>query len=146
MCAIFAAFIGIAIPILAQKWWLSAQPNITIVKDIQVRPADGIKDHYWIDVVIWAPPAHGCIRHSQHLIYNDRHGVREFIPLGNALNGMNFSSPVTDLRVLLDIPPGVSGDWWYVDRSVYSCVIWPGFVQINQYETPKINVNIPLNR
>jgi hypothetical protein len=143
ICACFSAALGVSIAFAGEYWLLSVKPNMTIIKEISVKAVDGHANR-WLEVTLYAPPADDCVRQSQHLIFSDKDDIRTFIPLGSALNGMKFSSPRTDLVVSLELPPGIPpGIWYYVDRSVYTCVIWPGFVTQHETETSPTKVVIP---
>lgn len=145
-CACFAAIFGVTGALVGESWWLSAKPNLIEIRDLSVVLADGATDHYWLEVTLHGPPATNCVRQSQHLLFSDANKLRTFIPLGSALNGMSYSSPATDLKVTLDIPPGTHGEWIYIDRSMYTCIIWPGLVKLYQSETPHMRITIPMNR
>jgi hypothetical protein len=140
-CALFAVFFGVSVTLLGEEWYAGQQPNLVTIKHIDVRPVPDTKGARWLDVFLVGPPAKNCLRFSQHLLYKDNGSIRQYYPLGSALNGANFSSSDQEIEISLRLPYGLpQGEWWYIDRSVYTCVIWPGLIKQIQSETPPTKV------
>lgn len=143
--AIAALMAGSGATVGVQMWTESAKPHIVKVNSVKIE--GGLTTGRWLNVQLTAPAANGCLRLSQHLMYqdpspNNRWKMRHYLPLGTALNGMSYSSVIADFNVLLDLPAGLPpGDWFYVDRSAYFCSVWP-FHHILQSQTDPVLVHV----
>ena len=107
----------------------SAVPTIITINDIQIqRATDG---DYLLEVSSTGPASHDCVRVTQHVIYQDKAGsVRRYVPLASALSGVGYGS-VPQFVAILRVPSDLTGDWTYVNRSVYICVVW-GLVRMHE--------------
>lgn len=126
---------GCALALAAELWWMANQPNIIEVHSVDI--IDQVDGGHTLLVDSSGPPAQDCLRFSQHVIYRDRTSSvdgskRDYVPLAMAVNGTGFSS-VADFTVMLFVAPEVpAGDWLYVNRSVYACTVFPGFVKFTE--------------
>lgn len=139
-CSSVAA--GCFLALMADLWWKTFQPVLMTVENIEV--TDMPEGDRVMLVTSSGPPSKDCIRFTQHLIYRDedvrppdsKHPqswiLRDYVPLGMAVNGIGFSS-VSDFRVTLYVPPRVDrGVWNYVSRSIYMCTVFPGFARFSE--------------
>lgn len=147
LISILSAAIGVSIAIAGEAWWLSAIPNLIAVKSAQIRHVKSIRGEHWLDVEIVGGTARSCTRQSFHVIYKDIPGgtiQRLYAPLAMSLSNPSFPTSGSHFIVNLEIPPGLAtGDWKYVDRSIYTCVIWPGFVHQVAEESKPIVITLP---
>lgn len=142
ICACIACALGVSSTLLAEEWWIATQPHKVIIKSINVKTVPNFKNSKWLNVYLIGAPARGCVRLTQHLIYREKDTIRQYIPLGSALSGLNYSSSYNEIEVSLELPPGIEGEWNYVNRSLFHCTIWPGLLKMVQEETPPTKVMI----
>ncbi len=141
ICACLAALMGVSVTLGVEQWWTGGSPIQIIIKDIKVVPVPGTHNALWLEVNASAPTSPGCMRQSEHLIYrtimSENGPIRQYFPLGGALAGAGFSSSEyefqTALRLPYRLPPG---QWFYINRSAYSCIIWPGLIRLIKEESP----------
>ena len=129
---------------LMQLQWNARHPENVEIKQVSV---EELKDRgFLLTVKLHAPAVPDCLRVSQHLIYRELPGLpREYMPLGSALNGMNFAGSTEDIDIVLKIHPNTAFGWgWnYIDRSAYFCIEWPGLLMIKQIQSKAYPIDLP---
>lgn len=144
----FAAVIAISCAgtIYAQVWANSGKPKPIVVHHIKLEKQPN--NSHLLIVTASGPPTQDCLRLTQHLLIrqavsvvirednnllvHENKKLRNYVPLGAAVNGMGFSTD-EDFDVTLEIPAAIPGGRWeYVNRSVYFCVTPPGLVTVTQ--------------
>jgi hypothetical protein len=70
------------------------------------------------------------------------HGI--IVPVAFTANAADLYPPPVRYKLLLTLPSGMQpGHWWYRNRVVYLCSIWPGFVIMRAYEIVKMPFDLP---
>lgn len=149
LCAVCAALLGVAVTFSCQAWWDSSPPTTVKVKEVQLHSIPGTTER-WLDVYLLGPPAQHCGRLTQHLLYRDIPSVngssiptKDFVPLGSAMNGPSFSSTEQEFIVTVRLPDGLqNGKWWYINRSLFVCRIWPGLIRMYPLESKPVEVSV----
>lgn len=133
--------VGAVFMVVMQLWWTSAKPSPVNVHSIsQVKEPNGNRI---LEVASRGPPSPDCLRVTQHLIYRlNSKDVVEYVPLGMAMNGINFGSR-PEFVVTLEVPEFVPAALWkYVNRSTYFCSVFPGFTKITQVVSAEVPVDL----
>lgn len=126
--------------IYAQVWANSARPTPIVVHGIRVEKQPN--GSHLLFVTASGPPTQDCLRLTQHLLLRQENEIRNYVPLGAAVNGMGFSSP-EDFEITLEIPAAIPGGRWkYVNRSVYFCVAFPGLVTVTRSISAEQIINL----
>lgn len=132
--------VSCGLTIYAQLWASSGKPSPIVVHSIKnERQANG--SHLLI-VTASGPPSQGCLRLTQHLLLRQENDRRNYVPLGAAVNGMGFST-AEDFEVTLEIPASIpTGEWQYVNRSVYFCTVFPGLASVTRAISAETMINL----
>lgn len=124
---------GATIALLSELWWETPVPAEITINDIEIKKHnDG---SYILLASITFPPSKSCTGLSDHILYRDRtsgynSSVRDFVPLASPVSSPDFYG--TNYTVTLSIPEGIpSGQWKYLDRIVFICTVFPGFVRVS---------------
>lgn len=126
--------------IYAQIWANSGRPTPIVVHDIKIEKQPN--GSHLLMVTASGPPSQNCLRLTQHLLLRQEAGIRNYVPLGAAVNGMGFST-AEDFEVTLEIPAAIPGGrWQYVNRSVYFCVTVPGLVTVTRSISAEQIINL----
>jgi hypothetical protein len=138
-----AALIGLGgafVAIVGQALMQAAVPQPVVIEELKIQKLE----NFWLlDIDIHAPPVGSCTRFTHHLIYRLVGERREYVPLGFAQSNFHFPGSTPYLKALLQIPRGVAlGEWNYVDRSIFLCVVWPGLTRVTAMETPPIAIRL----
>ena len=137
-------FLGAGTVVGLEKLMLYHSPDTVVVKNLELVPVTNHPDLHWMTVELYSPYSKGCeLRQSFHDLHikkknADRSGKpqRDYYPLVTAMGSLNFPDSPSHFTVYLEIPAGIpSGRWYYIDRSVYWCIIWPGLVKLHTTQT-----------
>lgn len=145
--AILAAFVGVVIAVTAQVIMQSTIPAPVTVLNVKVWDVGGRPGERWMDIDIHAPYVQSCTRSTYHLIYRplpplaDGKPRRRYAPLASAGSSSKFPGSVENFTATIQLPPGLpSGEWFYVDRSIFTCVAWPGLSRITANESAPVKI------
>ena len=92
-----------------------------------------------------------CNRFIAHYITDSERGGGDtlivenglIIPLAMTISVDTLPQPPIKYKVLLSLPAAMHpGHWWYRNRTVYLCSIWPGFVTTRAFDAAKIPFDV----
>ena len=124
-------------------WWYVRLTAPTIPTLISI---NAIGDHDRDKILVAhyrSAPIGPCVRQGTYILYRDKaDGIRDYIPVGLALNGATFKQSIYDFDLWMQVSSMIpSGEWNYIVRFYHSC---PPFGLVHWlYTGEPVKVTIP---